>query len=280
MKNIPSMVVWTLLTALSFSACVKKSVYKTEVNARLQSEAREKVLSAELADRKKEAEKMVATIGDLNRTIGKQEGDIAELRARIVQLSANANQTSMALLDEKDKLQKNLNDTKNELDKNKAELERINSIIREREQAAATLLADLSPAYVDKTGITLTQKGGIVVLNLPDHLFEPAGLNISPDGKTLLQPLAAILNKYPSAEVSIVSYTDNQLPKGNKTLTDTWEWSLRRAVQVTRFLITDLGVTANQLSPIGRGEYFPVAGNDTPEGRAQNRRTEVVIEVK
>lgn len=280
MKNIPNMVVWTLLTALSFNACIKKSVYKTEVNARLQSEAREKVFSAELTDRKKEAEKMVASIGDLNRTIGKQEGDIAELRARIVQLSANANQTTMALLEEKDGLQKSLNDTKSELEKNKVELERINTIVREREQAAAALLADLSPAYVDKPGVSLTQKGGVVVLNLPAPLFETAGLNISSDGKMLLQPLAAILNKYPSAEVSVISYTDNQLPKGNKTLTDTWEWSLRRAVQVTRYLITDLGVTANQLSPVGRGEYFPVTGNDTPEGRDQNRRTEVVIEAK
>lgn len=280
MKNIPNLVVGTLLMAISFSACVKKSTYKTEVNTRLQSESREKVLSAELTDRKKEAEKMVASIGELNRTIGKQESDIAELRTRIVQLSANANQTSMALLEEKDRLQKNLNDTKNELDKTKTELERINTLVRERDQAAAALLADLAPAYVDKPGVTLTQKEGTVILNLPDPLFDPAGLNISTDGKALLQPLAAILNKYPSAEVSVISHTDNQLPKGNKALTDTWEWSLRRAVQVTRYLITDLGVTANQLSPVGRGEYFPLTGNDTPEGRAQNRRTEVVIEAK
>lgn len=278
MKSNPNMAVLTLLIAFSFGACVKKSVYKTEVNARLQSESREKVLSAELTDRKKEAEKMVTTIGELNRNIGRQESDIVEFRARIVQLSANASQTSMALLDEKDKLQKNLSDTKSELEKSKAELARINGIVQERDQTAAALLADLSPAYENKSGVTLTKKGGVVTLILPDPIFESAGLNISSDGKTLLQPLAAILNKYPSAEVSLISYTDNQLPKGNKTLSDTWEWSLRRAVQVTRYLITDLGVTANQLSPVGRGEYFPVAGNDTPEGRAQNRRTEVVIE--
>jgi chemotaxis protein MotB len=268
-----------LLLAVGLSACVKKSVYQTEVTAHKESAAREKVLQSELKDRKTEAEKMVATIGDLNRTIGKQEGDIADLRARIVQLSTSANQTSAALMEEKQQLERSLSERTAVLNQKEAELIRLRDLIQQRNGALQTLYLTLVETCknLKDTKVSLTYDGVLVVL--PDQgLFDATGVAVSAAGKSMLSPIAQVITERPTLNVSVITYTDNQLPKGNKTLTDTWDWSLRRAVQVTRLLISDYGVNANQLSPVGRGEFFPVATNETPEGRAQNRRTELLLQ--
>lgn len=265
----------SILTNVS---CVKKKLYKTELSNRQLAEAREKVLYAELTDRKAEAARMVINIGDLNKTVGRQESEIAELRGRIVQLSTNANKTTTSLLDEKAALEKTLNEKTAILKEKENELAKIKAA----ETAFNNKLSDLSKLLSTKLsaaeGITVTIVEHHVVLTLPDKLlFEPTGVNISTTGKTTLDSLAKILIEQPGLPAQIITYTDNQLPKNNKTLTDTWDWSLRRASTVARTLITDYGVNANQLSPTGRGEFFPVATNETSEGRLQNRRTEIVF---
>ena len=70
---------------------------------------------------------------------------------------------------------------------------------------------------------------------------------------------------------------DNTLPKGAKNMDDTWDWSLIRAVNVTRLLIRDFNINANQLTPVAKGEYYPVTSNETAEGRLRNRRTVLAI---
>ena len=117
-----------------------------------------------------------------------------------------------------------------------------------------------------------------MLLTLPDKgLFDAAGINIAPTGKTTLGPLAAFLIERPGLDVHIVSHTDNVLPKGNKTSQDTWDWSLARAAALARTLLRDFNVNANQLQPVGRGEFKPLTSNETPEGRQRNRRTEILI---
>jgi chemotaxis protein MotB len=89
--------------------------------------------------------------------------------------------------------------------------------------------------------------------------------------------LAEYLAARPSLDVDLVAYTDNSLPTKEKSLKDTWDWSLQRATNLVRILIRDFNTNANQLTPVGRGEFYPVTSNETPEGRAKNRRTVVVF---
>jgi chemotaxis protein MotB len=271
----------TCMVVFSCAACVKKKVYKTELTNRQLSEAREKVLISELTDRKTEAEKMIKSIGDLNKTVGKQEGDIAELRGRIVQLSNSANQTTTSLLDEKNTLEKNLKEKTKVLFEKEALIERISDTQKER----IAILSDLNTLITSKfspfEGVTIATVNDYLLMTIPDKLlFENTGININTTGKMLLDSLSKVLTNQPSLETQIITYTDNQLPKNNKSLVDTWDWSLKRATILTRSLITDYGVNANQLSPIGRGEFYPLATNETPEGRQQNRRTEIIFKPK
>ncbi len=268
------------LSVLS-SACVKKSMYRTELSGRQQAEARERVLLNELTDRKTEAAKMVTAIGELNRTTGRQEAELAELRARIVQLSNNASKTTTGLLDEKAALEKTLKEKNALLDEKSTELARRQAIEAEQNAQRAALHDLLAIKLQGRDGIAVAIVENQVVLTIADQiLFDKQGTNLSDAGRAVLDSLAGVLRDRPALPAQVIAYTDNQLPKGNKTLTDTWDWSLRRATALVRALSTDYGVNANQLSPMGRGEYFPVATNETPEGRQQNRRTEVVFAPK
>ncbi len=263
---------------LLFSSCVKKSMYRTEFLGRQQAEAREKVLLTELTDRKVEAAKMVIAIGELNRTAGRQEAELTEVRARIVQLSSTASKTTTGLLDEKNALEKSLKEKNALLAEKEAELARRQAMDAAQSERLSTLSGLLSSKFQNNTNITVTILENQVVVTIADQvLFDKQGLNTSEAGRVVLDSMARVLLEQPALAAQVIAYTDNQLPKGNKTMADTWDWSLRRATALVRVLSTEYGVNANQLSPVGRGEYYPVATNETAEGRQQNRRTEVAF---
>jgi chemotaxis protein MotB len=284
MRNFAQKLLISLTAAwllLANAACVKKSMYRTEQQTRQLAEARERVILTELTDRKVEAAKMVTTIGELNKNLGKQESEIGELRSRIVQLSNSASKTTTGLLDEKNALEKTLKEKNALLAEKETELARRQATEAAQSDRLGVLANLLSTKLQAQEGVSVTIVEGRVVVSIPDKvLFETQGLQPSATGLAVLDSLARVLVDQPALPAQVVTYTDNQLPKGNKTLTDTWDWSLRRATVLVRALTSDFGVNANQLSPVGRGEFYPVATNETPEGRQQNRRTEVVFEPK
>ena len=254
-------------------ACVKPKIYKAEVATRQSAEARESVLVKELLDRKKETAELIKQVGDLNRNIGNQEAEIKDLNAELNNRTQMMGESSSKLATEKTALQNELANVNAELDKKNTLLLRVQKAQQERKTILEELNSSLSKRYAGQTDLTVTTEGEAVLLTLPDKaLFDTKGLEISASGKAMLKPLTEILTSRPELDVDVVCYTDNILPK-DKTLIDTWDWSLRRATNLTRLLISDFNVNANQLTPVGRGEYYPVTSNATPEGRQKNRRT-------
>jgi chemotaxis protein MotB len=119
-----------------------------------------------------------------------------------------------------------------------------------------------------------------VLIALPDGgLFESNGLAISASGKNILKAVAELLAMRPEVDVYVEAHTDNALPK-DKNIKDTWDWSLTRAVTLVRLLISEYNVNANQLTPVAKGEFYPLTSNETPEGRKKNRRTVLVLTQK
>lgn len=259
------------------NACVQPKIYKAEVETRRAAEARESVLVKELLDRKKETGELVKQVGELNRTIGNQEEEIKDLNAELSTRTQKMGESSSKLATEKMALEKELSTANAELEKRNALLLKVQNAQEERKKILEELKASLAKRYAEQTEVTLTNEGEAVFLTLPDKLlFDSKGLEISTSGKALLKPLTEILTSRPELDVDLVCYTDNVLPR-DKSLSDTWDWSLRRATNITRSLIADFNVNANQLTPVGRGEYYPLTSNATPEGRQKNRRTVLVM---
>jgi outer membrane protein OmpA-like peptidoglycan-associated protein len=120
--------------------------------------------------------------------------------------------------------------------------------------------------------IGVVNTGSSLVVTMPqDILFATDSAQLSPALRSDLAVLARHLNKYPSSNVQVVGHTDN-------TGSAAYNLSLsrQRAASVANTLI-DSGVSSSRITAIGRGEDQPLASNLTAEGRAQNRRVEIVI---
>jgi chemotaxis protein MotB len=94
-----------------------------------------------------------------------------------------------------------------------------------------------------------------------------------------LARVARVLSRFPGRALQVVGHTDN-VPIRNRTsdgFTDNWALSAGRAVSAVRFLVDKAGVDPRRLNAVGCGEFHPLAPNDSPEGRARNRRIAIVV---
>jgi chemotaxis protein MotB len=128
--------------------------------------------------------------------------------------------------------------------------------------------------FKDK-GMHIYSKDGVVFVNMEDHLMYKSGSSkLNPDGKDALSNLASVLNEMPKLKVIVVGNTDTVHMKG---VADNWSLSTERANGVVRVLIKDYQIDPTRLTAAGKGKFDPVADNSTAEGRANNRRTEIIL---
>lgn len=269
-----------LIASFLTASCVKPKIYKAELSARSAAEAREKVLVKELSDRKSETSTLIKQVGELNRTIGVQENEIGSLRTELSNRTEMMGASSSKLANEKADLERELASKNNLLNNREEALLRIQEAQAARKKMVGDIDVALANAYAPfvESGVTVTIDNETVLLTLPDKaLFDDKALNISASGKDLLMPLAEFLAARPNLDVHVVAYTDNIIPPKEKSLKDTWDWSLQRATNLIRLLIREFNINANQLTPVGCGEFYPVTSNETLEGRQKNRRTVVVL---
>ncbi len=120
--------------------------------------------------------------------------------------------------------------------------------------------------------VTIVNTGRELIVTMPqDILFAVDSTYVRPDLRRDLLKLADSLQRYPDTTVDVIGHTDNTGPASyNQRL------SAQRAQAVADILL-DAGVDPARIRAIGRGEFEPVASNLTPEGRAQNRRVEIII---
>jgi chemotaxis protein MotB len=277
MKN--HIIAFLIIFGLAQMNCVGVKKYRAEKKARFGVENREKILINELLDRKKETLDLTRMVGELNRSLGRQDEEIKDLEAELVSRTQSLGESSSKLLSEKNSLEKQLGASNDQLAKRNETLLRVKAVQEKRNSILSELEMSLkTPFQAYLADISIVIEGETVLLTLPDKLlFETSGLFPSNSGRDLLQRLAEYLAARPSLDVDLVAYTDNSLPTKEKSLKDTWDWSLQRATNLVRILIRDFNTNANQLTPVGRGEFYPVTSNETPEGRAKNRRTVVVF---
>jgi chemotaxis protein MotB len=146
-----------------------------------------------------------------------------------------------------------------------------------------SLVTDLEQQITDKEITVDRLQQRITITFIDQILFSSGRASLNRKGKELLDKVGRILKKESQdREIMVVGHTDN-LPihkDFRDKYTTNWELSAHRAASVVRYLQYKTGVDPASLSAVGRGFYEPVAGNDTPEGRAQNRRVEIIIAPK
>ena len=130
---------------------------------------------------------------------------------------------------------------------------------------------------VDDKDLDVKVKKGVVFISLSDKMmFKSGKTEISDKANQVLLKLAKIINDYKDYEVLIEGHTDN-VPIHTSCIKDNWDLSALRATAIARKLQNDFGVDPARLTAGGHGEWVPKVSNDTPEGRSENRRTEVIL---
>ena len=121
---------------------------------------------------------------------------------------------------------------------------------------------------------------GVVYVSLADNmLYRSGSYEVNDRAKTTLSKIAKILADYREFEVLVEGNTDN-VPISRPNIRNNWDLSALRASSVVQVLQRDFGISPQRLSAAGRGEYNPVATNDTELGRQRNRRTQIIITPK
>jgi chemotaxis protein MotB len=128
--------------------------------------------------------------------------------------------------------------------------------------------------------INVEMKNGKVYISMSDKLlFKSGSAAVEEAGKDAIKKLAEVLNKNPDIDVLIEGHTDN-IPIKTARYEDNWSLSADRALSIVRLLSETHSVNPKRLVAAGRGEFYPKADNSTAEGRAKNRRTEIILTPK
>jgi len=184
----------------------------------------------------------------------------------------------LALLDSLKKEQASLQAKENELNQREKKVAELQALLARNDSATNALKQKIQQALLgfEKSDLTVEQKNGKVYVSLAEKLLFPSGsTEVNPKGKQALQKVADVLKKNPDIGITIEGHTDN-VPISTSCMKDNWDLSVLRATSITR-IITDAGVNPKQIIASGRGEYFPVASNSTSEGKAKNRRSEIIL---
>lgn len=132
---------------------------------------------------------------------------------------------------------------------------------------------------VEKGQLQVRQYQNMLAVDLAEQIFFDSGrATLKPGGKEVLKKVGEALKGYENKVIRVVGHTDN-VPVAKSlqgTFPTNWELSVARATNVVRFL-QEVGIPPERMVPSGRGEYDPVASNETPEGRQKNRRIEIML---
>jgi chemotaxis protein MotB len=290
-------VILLTLGLVALGSCVSKKDYLVKVEEGEKLSGQLTALRSEydtLEGQKAALDKQVATLKEDNLKLEEilqarsdtLSKNIVDLRAHVADLkkengllkgeNENLNQNVKSLQDQIAALEE-----KNVALQSEAEaLERQRKAEVEEMRGTYENLLENMKGEIAKGEITITQLRGKLKVNMLDEiLFDSGKTTVKAQGVEVLERVGSILLNVKDRAISIEGHTDN-VPIGaelSKRYPTNWELSAVRATTVARYLQEKTGLDPGLLSAIGYGEYQPVASNESEEGRAKNRRIEIVL---
>jgi len=159
-------------------------------------------------------------------------------------------------------------------------IQSLQSALNRKDSLNMALVMNLKGALgnLDDKDINIKVDKGVVYIDISDKLlFKSGSYDITERAGEVLGKVATVLKNQPDIEFMVEGHTDNVAVKSGATFIDNWDLSVKRATTVVRVLQNQYSLNPAKMAAAGRAEYLPVADNSTPEGRASNRRTRIVI---
>ncbi|MGH2666232.1 OmpA family protein [Flavobacterium sp.] len=186
-----------------------------------------------------------------------------------------------ALASEKDRLNKLSADLKDRSDR----VNELEGLIAAKEASMKKLKETLSKSLkaFEGKGLTVQHKDGKVYVSMENKLlFESGSWTVGTEGKKAVDLVGKVLGDNPDIAVLIEGHTDNDKITGiiGGGVESNWDLSTKRATAIVNILTSNAKVKKENLTAAGRGEYSPLMSNDTQDGKAKNRRIEIILTPK
>ena len=158
-------------------------------------------------------------------------------------------------------------------------ISRMQDALTKKDSVTLALVTSLkSSVGISDPDIEINVEKGVVFISIADKLlFKSGSYDVTDKAKAVLAKVAKVVNDKPDFECMVEGHTDNIPYRSNGVLLDNWDLSVKRSTSIIRVLTNDLGVKPAQLIAAGRSSYVPLFENDSPENRAKNRRTRIVV---
>lgn len=281
MKNIFNL--FLLVFALSFTSCAP--MYQCGEAIPEKTGMASKRLKAVVAER----DSLCSTLANeqidneaLRRDVAQLKVEQKDLQAKFAKLSdekmADAAQFDAALRQKADEL----NHKENLLAEREKSLREMQKVIARQDSITQRLNDILRNALLgfNSDELSVEIRNGKVYVSMSDKLlFKSGSAAVEAKGKEAIKLLGEVLVKNKDIDILIEGHTDN-VPIKTSTYKDNWDLSVARATSIVRILTDDHKVVPTRLTASGKGEFLPRETNDTAEGRARNRRTEIILSPK
>lgn len=178
-----------------------------------------------------------------------------------------------------------LNKLKNDLDSKSNRVAELEDLLDAQNRNLKKLKDALSKALFEfeGKGLTVEQKNGKVYVSMENKLLFPSGSwSVSKEGKNAVEQLGSVLAQNPEIAILIEGHTDTDKILGNLGggITNNWDLSTKRATAIVNILEENSRIDKKNLTAAGRSEFSPIASNSNAEGKAKNRRIEVILTPK
>ena len=289
MRNL-NLFIFTLLFAGLMFSC--KPIYRCGEQKPMKKLFVPKVVQAVIDERDSLCETLTIreiTISEKIAEIGSQHKQISDGNIRIKQLEQQYNDLTNKNLSQSEQYNMSIGQKTNELiakerllaDREKA-LGDLQKVIARQDSITKRLNSILRDALLGfkSDELSVEIKNGKVYVSMSDKLlFKSGSAAVESKGLEAIKVLADVLNKNNDIDILVEGHTDN-IPIKTAQYRDNWDLSVVRATSIVRILTDDYRIPPTRITASGKGEFLPRAKNDTPEGRALNRRTEIILSPK
>lgn len=286
MKKITALIV----ILLSLNSCVSNRVFndlesryaQLKDNFNRQTKSIEN-LNTEIKDLTKKFINLEETLEKTEDSLNQKQQKLEQLESSLDLLKQNSESELKKRIAENEELMEKIAERENELADRMARVDELEGLITRQQEAMRNLKEKLSDALLnfEDKGLTVEARDGKVYVSMENKLlFRSGSWTVGAEGRLAIEELGNVLADNPDIAILIEGHTDNVPYSGKGPLKGNWDLSTKRATAIVNQLLENPDIIPQNLTAAGRGEYLPIAPNSTRQGRAANRRIEVVLSPK
>lgn len=286
---------------LAFSSCVSKKIYNDLENKFADLKKENRSMADENSNLLQSKTKLESDNAALNTDLNKAKSELDKLKkdyaaaqnkfnvlqdsyAALEKNSSDALQSNMKknreLLDQLEEKGKALAAEQENLNKNAKRLKELEDLIAAKEAGMKKLKETLSKALngFEGKGLTVEQKNGKVYVSMENKLlFNSGSWAVSTEGKKAVIEVGKVLGDNPEIAVLIEGHTDDDAFSAAGPIADNWDLSTKRATSIVAIFSENKKINKQNLTAAGKGEFSPLVSNSNAEGKAKNRRIEIIL---